>query len=124
VPKLTPIKSCQECGDIIHGRADKKFCSDQCRVAFNNRLNSDQNNYVRNVNHALRKNRRLLLSLYNSGKTKVSRERLMQCGFDFNFFTNQHKTKDGAIYYYCYEHGYLPIDQELYLLVIKQDFAA
>ncbi len=27
---------CPVCGEEIHGRADKKFCSDDCRVHFNN----------------------------------------------------------------------------------------
>ncbi len=42
--------TCVECGEEIKGRADKKFCSDQCRSAFNNRLNSDATNFIRNIN--------------------------------------------------------------------------
>ena len=121
-PAVTEIKACLECGDPIKGRADKKFCSDQCRVAYNNRLNSDDTNYVRNVNYTLRKNRRILIELNTTGKTKVSREKLIRNGFDFGYYTNTYKTKDGAIYYYCYEQGYLPIEKEYYLLVVKQDF--
>ena len=41
-------KQCLECGTAIRGRADKKFCSDQCRNQYNNTLNRDANNYVRN----------------------------------------------------------------------------
>ena len=41
-------KKCLECKDPIIGRADKKFCSDQCRNTYNNKLNSDSNNFVRN----------------------------------------------------------------------------
>ncbi len=118
---LTEIKSCQECGDPLKGRADKKFCSDQCRVTFNNRLNSDENNYVRNINNLIRKNRRILTALNTSGKTKVSRKKLYEKGFDFDYFTNS-QIKDGAIYYYCYEQGYIPIEHENYLLVVKEDY--
>jgi predicted nucleic acid-binding Zn ribbon protein len=120
-PAISEIKACLECGDPIKGRADKKFCSDQCRVTYNNRLNSDDTNYLRNVNYALRKNRRILVELNTTGKTKVSREKLMRKGFDFGYFTSTYKTKDGAIYYYCYEQGYLPIEKEYYLLVVKQE---
>ena len=28
-------KRCLECGDVIKGRADKKFCDDQCRSNYN-----------------------------------------------------------------------------------------
>jgi len=51
----TENKNCPECDDKIKGRADKKFCSDACRNAFNNKLNSDANSTVRNINNALRK---------------------------------------------------------------------
>lgn len=30
-------KQCLICGETITGRTDKKFCSDSCRVYFNNR---------------------------------------------------------------------------------------
>jgi hypothetical protein len=34
---------------------DKKFCSDGCRNAYNNKINKDSNNYMRNTNNKLRK---------------------------------------------------------------------
>jgi predicted nucleic acid-binding Zn ribbon protein len=67
-------KTCLECGTKIIGRADKKFCSDQCRVAYNNKLNRDETAYVNNVMNLLRKNRRILLELNPTGKAKVNRE--------------------------------------------------
>lgn len=114
-------KVCLECGDKIVGRADKKFCSDQCRVAHNNRLNSDETNYIRNVNHALRKNRRILLELNPDGKRKISRDKVSQQGFNFTYHTDIYRTKEGSVYYYCYEQGYLEIDSKTLLLVAKQE---
>lgn len=118
--QLTEVKPCMECGDPVRGRSDKKFCSDQCRVAHHNRLNCDETKYVRHVTHTLRRNRRILIHLNRQGKTRVSREKLAFNGFDFNYFTDTYTTKDGAMYYYCYEQGYLPISKESYLLVVKQ----
>ncbi len=115
-------KSCQECGRVIIGRIDKRFCSDQCRNSFNNRLNSDVTNYVRNINNALRKNRRILMELNPEGKTRMSRDRLLSKGFDFGHYTSSYTTKDGAQYFYCYEQGYLPIEKDYYLLVVKKEF--
>jgi predicted nucleic acid-binding Zn ribbon protein len=115
-------RKCLECGEKIKGRVDKKFCSDQCRIAYNNRLNSDENNYVRNVNNILRKNRRILMDLNPSGKTRVSREKLSEKGFDFTYYTSTYTTKEGAQYIYCYEQGYLPVDKGYYLLVVKKDY--
>ncbi|SRR5690606_11579275 len=116
-----PSRTCLECGEPFRGRIDKKFCSDTCRVAFNNRLNSDDTRYVRNINNILRRNRRILISMNPTGKSKVSYERLRSSGFDFNHFTSTYRTRNGSQYYYCYEQGYLPIDDNLFLLVIKKD---
>jgi len=113
---------CLECGAPFRGRIDKKFCSDTCRIAFNNRLNTDDTSYVRNVNNILRKNRRILISMNPTGKNKVRYDKLKASGFDFNHFTSTYKTREGSQYFYCYEHGYLPIEEDWYLLVIKKEF--
>jgi|SRR5690606_21774263 len=115
-------KTCLECSSSFRGRVDKKFCSDQCRSAYNNRLNTDQTDYVRRVNFILRKNRRILLELNPDGKSRVGREKLNVKGFDFNHFTSMYTTKEGAHYYFCYEQGYLPIEKDSFLLVVKKEF--
>ena len=112
-------KTCLECGEKITGRVDKKFCSDECRIAYNNRLNSDGTNFVRNTNNILRKNRRILQELNTTGKSRVKRNKLADKGFDFSHFTSIYKTKDGAVYHFCYEHGYLQTDTDWFLLVVK-----
>ena len=112
---------CLECGEPFKGRIDKKFCSDICRIAFNNRLNSDDVNYIRSVNNILRKNRRILMSMNPTGKNKVSHGSLRSKGFDFGYFTSTYKTREGALYYYCYDQGYLPIENDCYLLVVKKE---
>jgi predicted nucleic acid-binding Zn ribbon protein len=118
----TAEKVCLECGEKLVGRADKKFCSDQCRISYNNKLNSDETNYVRNVNNALRKNRRILTELNTTQKTvSVSREKLLEKGFDFKYFTSTFTTKEGKLYKYCYEQGYLEMDKGYYLLVVKKE---
>jgi len=116
-------RKCPECGDEIIGRADKKFCSDQCRNTFNNRLNSDVSNTVRNINNILRKNRRILQELNKqSGKTMVRKETLLNNGFNFNYHTHTYTTKKGDVYYFCYEQGFLYLeDKTLYLLVENRD---
>jgi predicted nucleic acid-binding Zn ribbon protein len=113
-------KLCLDCGEPIHGRSDKKFCSDQCRNNYNNTINRDANNYVRNINNILRKNRRILADLNPQGKITVTREKLASKGFNFKFHTNTYITKNGHTYYFCYEHGYLPLDNNLYALVVRE----
>jgi predicted nucleic acid-binding Zn ribbon protein len=116
----TAERVCLECGEKIIGRADKKFCSDQCRIGYNNKLNSNESNYMRNVNNTLRKNRRILMELNPEGKARVNRSKLNEKGFDFTYFTSLYTTKEGAVYKYCYEQGYLEMDKDWFLLVVKK----
>lgn len=113
-------RTCPVCGDTFTGRADKKFCSDQCRTEFNNQGNKDVTNHMRNINSILRKNRRILDKLNPNGKTKIPKKRLVDKGFDFHHFTSIYKTKAGTVYYFCYEQGYLPLDGDFYALVRRE----
>ena len=113
-------KLCPECGEKIIGREDKKFCSDYCRNAYNNKVNKDSKNLIRNTNNRLRKNYKILSELNNSGKTKVTRSKLLNQNFDFNFFTSIYTTKTGNTYFYIYDQGYLPLENEYYLLIKRE----
>jgi hypothetical protein len=115
-------KTCLDCGTPIKGRADKKFCSDQCRNNYNNQLNSDSSNYLRHVNNILRKNRRILTSLNPRDKSKVHRDKLNEKGFNFNYHTNTYTTQKGATYFFCYEQGYLPLEDNYYALVLRKEY--
>jgi len=110
-------KQCLECGDKIVGRIDKKFCSDGCRNAYNNRINKDSKNLIRNVNNRLRKNYRILEELNPEQKTKTTRSKLIEKGFDFNYITTVYTTKSGKVYYFVYDQGYLPLEDDYYALV-------
>ncbi|WP_418359368.1 hypothetical protein [Sphingobacterium detergens] len=115
-------KVCLECGGNIRGRSDKRFCDDSCRNTYNNKLNSDQTNLVRNVNNILRKNRRILMEVLNGeekGMLKVQREKLKRLGFDFKFHTHTITTSKGQTYNFIYEMGYLALEKDLILVVKK-----
>ena len=114
-------KTCPVCGLKLIGRVDKRFCSDQCRNGYNNKLNSDGNNYIKNINNTLRKNRRILANLNATGKSKVHVDKLNEQGFNFNYFTSILTTKGGSEYRYCYDQGYLRVDKDFYLLIVKKD---
>ncbi len=111
---------CPVCGDPIYGRIDKKFCSDQCRNTFNNQRKGYSTSYVREINTILRKNRKILIELNPRGKSKIHKNQLVKKGFDFDFFTNVYKTKTGNTYYFCYEQGYLILENN-YLALVSRD---
>lgn len=108
---------CLECGAPFKGRIDKKYCSDYCRNTYNNKVNRDSRNLIRNTNNRLRKNYNILTKLNTFGKTKVSRSKLISHNFDFNFFTQIYITKAHKTYFYVYDQGYLELDNEIYLLI-------
>ena len=121
---INPIlKVCHACGKTVRGRADKKFCDELCRNSFNNQLKAGSNNYIRNITNALKKNRRILESLLDSSEetTRASREKLLELGFHFKFSTHVFNNNRGNTYYFCYEYGYLPLENHLYLVVRQKD---
>ena len=77
---------------------------------------------MKNVNNALSKNRRILEELLPEGEemVKTTQEKLVQKGFLFKYVTDLYTTKSGKTYYYCYEYGYLPLDNDWYLIVKKK----
>lgn len=114
------MKTCLECSVKIVGREDKKFCSDNCRNAYNNKMNKDTTNFMRNINNKLRKNYRILAELNTEGKSKATRDKMLNKGFDFEFFTNILQTKTGNTYYFLYDQGYRSLDNDYYMLVKKE----
>jgi len=114
------MKTCLECSEKIVGREDKKFCSDSCRNAYNNKINKDSNNFMRNVNNKLRKNYRILSELNTEGKSKATRDKMINKGFDFDFFTNILQTKTGNTYYFLYDQGYRSLENDYFMLVKKE----
>jgi hypothetical protein len=117
-------KTCLQCGKPVRGRVDKKFCDDYCRNSYNNKLKGISSNLVRNINNALNKNRRILQNLIEengSNSPKANKEMLEQLGFQFKYLTHVHRTRNGKTYHYCYDHAYVPIDKEWYLVVKKEE---
>ena len=114
-------KKCEECSREIVGRTDKKFCSDYCRNAYHKKLNKDTNNLIRNTNNRLRKNYRILESFpLKDGKTTTPKTKLTDKGFDFEHITSIYTTKKGTVYYFVYDLGYLPLDND-FIMIVKRE---
>lgn len=120
--KKAVLKECLQCGDPVRGRSDKKFCCDDCRTAHNNAINRDANNFMSKINRILRSNRRILAHLNPEGKTKVRREKMLTSGFNFNYYTNIYTTKGGRVYKFCYDQGYIEIDDYTLALVHRKEY--
>ncbi len=116
-------KLCAACNKPVKGRTDKKFCDDYCRNAYNNQLKAESNNLIRNINNALRKNRRILEELLPEGETskKINRNKLLGLGFQFKYLTHTYTTQNGKVYHFCYEYGYLSLENDWYLIVKRNE---
>jgi hypothetical protein len=119
----TETKNCLACDKPLKGRADKKFCDDYCRNSYNNQLKSISNNNIRNINNTLGKNRRILETLLPETEetAKANKEKLQRLGFNFKYITHTYITKTGKTYLYCYEYGYLPLENDWFLIVKRKE---
>ena len=118
-------KTCLYCGKPLKGRIDKKFCDDNCRNNYNNqqKAKGSHSTYVRNINNALLRNRKILESLLPDEKktANANRDKLLRLGFQFKYVTHLYTTKDEKTYFYCYDYGYLPLDNDWYLIVKRKE---
>lgn len=113
-------KECLTCKKVIRGRSDKKFCNDYCRNVYNNSLKSQPASVVRKINASLLKNRKIILALLQDNQTvKVKKSQLIEFGFRFRFFTHRFKSQKGSLYSFCYEAGYLQMEDD-WILLVKQ----
>jgi hypothetical protein len=118
----TTTKTCQACGKVLRGRIDKKFCGDSCRNQYNNQQRADTTNLARLIIYALRRNRKILETILEDKETaKASKEKLLGSGFLFRYHTHTYETQKGDTYYFCFEMGYLSIDQDRVLIVRRSD---
>ena len=114
------MANCIHCGKAIYGRIDKKFCNPQCKSAYHNVKNRDESLKMKAVNKLLKDNYNILCKINPNQKTKVKKDTLTQNGFNFHYFTNIYKTKKGHVYYFIYDQGYLPLENDFYAIV-KRD---
>jgi hypothetical protein len=119
----TQPKNCMACGKPVKGRSDKKFCDDYCRNAYNNRANGINSGIIRSINNDLKKNRQILASLLPKQQEtiKTLKSKLIDLGFKFRWMTHQYTNSKGQVYYYCYDYGYLIIENDWILVVRRKE---
>ena len=122
---VAETRNCLSCGKALKGRTDKKFCDDYCRNNYNNiqKAKGNHSPYVRSVNNALLKNRKILESLLPETEkmSKATHEKLLQNGFVFKYHTHTYKNQKEQTYFFCYDYGYLPLDNNWYLIVKRKE---
>ena len=77
---------------------------------------------MRRINGTLKRNRDILLGFNPGGKALIGKSKLQNAGFNFSYHTNSYTTKSGKTYFFCYDQGYLELENEQISLVHKQDY--
>ncbi len=115
-------KICEECKGEFHGRSDARFCSDDCRSTFHNRKNYQDNKLKREINKILWSNRQILKKINPDGKKSVLKSKVQERGFNFNYYTNEYRTKSGNLYKFCYDYGYMELRNDYLSIVQRQEY--
>lgn len=78
---------------------------------------------VRVINAILRKNRRILEDFIREGEetARVTKARLAKKGFNFQYITGAYANREGSIYYFCYEYGYMLLERDWYYVIRRKD---
>lgn len=99
------MKRCLECGEEFSGRSDKKFCSDSCRVAHNNRKYHNNYSQILEVNRILKRNYSILSEIYSVKGGKCNYKYLFKKGYNFDYLTSVEELygNDGGLLLYCYD---------------------
>lgn len=113
-------RNCLDCGSVLRGRSDKKFCDDQCRSNFNNRMKAGMYTAIKPVNSILRKNHAILSRLCTRDKIRIKKDELLKQGFNPDYHTHLRQSHNGNTYYFCYEYGFMRLKGDVFLVIKRQ----
>ena len=117
---------CLVCDKKLEGRRDKKFCDPYCKSAYHYKLSQEQEpKFYDKVNNQLKLNRKILKEYNKAGKATIRSQKLIELGFDPNFFTHYWKNTKGDVYLFVYEYGFLKRKEpnaEKYILIKWQEY--
>ena len=59
------------------------------------------------------------MELSNISDGRINREELEYSGFNFDYHTHIHKVADEPVKYFCYEYGYINLNNEFCSIITK-----
>jgi len=118
-------RKCPNCNELIEGRVGKVFCNNYCKSNYHyeERKNSPATTFSK-IDKQLRLNRKLLKHFNQSGKSTIRKDKILEAGFNPKFFTHYWKNQKGQVYLFCYDVGFLELDENgktKYVLVDYQE---
>jgi len=103
------MKKCLLCSEDFSGRADKKFCGDACRNAYNYDKLYLHEKKIKPIYYTLRRNRMTLAKLMNCEGVTISE--MARNGFNFDFATHR-RTREEVEETFCFDYGFRFVNAE------------
>jgi hypothetical protein len=116
--------TCKICNKNLEGRADKLFCSLECKNYYHVNLRSlnAQSEEVVKIDRILHRNRTILLEVLGKNKQqrKINRVILDHKNFKFDYHTRTYVNSKGKTYSYIYDVGWMPFSDREVLVIRKK----
>ena len=103
---IDAIPHCLECGDVLYGRPDKKFCSSGCRNAWHAHIRTNKRIARTLTLNGLTKNYRILENLLKLKQSSCPMDSLTQLGFNPSLITHQAEKIGRHLVYRCFDLAY------------------
>ncbi len=112
-------RTCLQCSQTVVGRADKKYCSSECRLLYFRNKQSEPKPYQKKIDGILHKNHAILSAIMigKPNKYSVSRQNLVLQGFDFVHITRIYVNHHGKLYHYIYDYAYMEFSADDIMIV-------
>ena len=119
-------RKCLACNSNLQGRSDKLFCDAHCKSSYHYKKSIEETpRFYIQVDNQLKQNRKILKTFNKAGKATVRSSKLIELGFDSNFFTHYWKNNKEDVYLFVYEFGFLKRREhgvEKFVLIQWQDY--
>lgn len=113
---------CLECGDKIrYGRADKKYCCEECRTRHHNALARSGRSFRRRVMRLLARNYDVLSSLVKADVESIGLTELISMGFTPSMVTSYRKCGKHNEYT-CFDIKFIMTGTRIYSISKIQNF--
>ena len=118
---LRPASHCIICGGLVIGRPDKVFCSLNCKTKYHYRRKQERLPISYPTDNILHRNWAVLNEAYELAQKRkffINAVQLQKEGFRPEYYTTSSVNRDGKIYYYVYDYGWMQFSEKE-LMVIK-----
>lgn len=116
------MKKCKICKKVLKGRADKLFCSMECKNYYHVSLRKVTNKAAKIIDKTLHRNHSILLEILgkNSIQKKIKRTVLTNKKFNFKYHTHFNINSKGKTYYFLYDIAWMEFSDDEILIVRRQ----